>query len=388
MTEDERADIIANSIARLTSNYCANAGSVLVIYEYIITFARETELFWRGRLTGAAALFYFNRYLNLFNNVYGLVQNLPIPEKVCPSVAISGKILGVLQYVPWAIFSGLRAFALTRNILLSTFIFLLSCVPVGVNYAHFHFNFTGVNNPMAGCLTSDDVTAELSKNDNRVPVVPDDSGHPPRLRHLVQHVPQSGSGASDGEEPLHDRASSRRDDLLCSSRFTEHVASNASHAIEYSTGNVTFVTQFSDPLTTILVSRFLLHLQAVNRRVIHLDSPDGTGMMTTSSQSDADGYGHGHSDIGTLVFERVIGSLAEPLDLTTYRYKDAFDFDFDEEGEEEESTKERTLEKGKMTMTVAMTMRDVEDGVGRGESMEMSPDTASSPHNAVGGSVA
>ena len=43
------------------------------MYEYLITLGHEIELFWKGRGTGAAALFYLNRYLGLLSNIYALV---------------------------------------------------------------------------------------------------------------------------------------------------------------------------------------------------------------------------------------------------------------------------------------------------------------------------
>ncbi len=59
---------------------CLHEG--LVVYEYMITFGREVELFWTGRLTGAAILFFFNRYLSLVVDVYGLLENMYVPDKV------------------------------------------------------------------------------------------------------------------------------------------------------------------------------------------------------------------------------------------------------------------------------------------------------------------
>ena len=53
-------------------------------------------------------------------------------------------------------------------------------------------------------------------------------------------------------------------------------------------------------ITAVLVSRFLLHLQSVH-------------------QSDVDGYGESHAlfeSVGTLAFERVVGSLAQPTETS------------------------------------------------------------------------
>ncbi len=44
------------------------------MYDYIITFGQEVELFWTNRLTGATVLFFANRYISLLFDVMGLVE--------------------------------------------------------------------------------------------------------------------------------------------------------------------------------------------------------------------------------------------------------------------------------------------------------------------------
>ncbi|PIL24613.1 hypothetical protein GSI_12497 [Ganoderma sinense ZZ0214-1] len=72
--------------------------------------------------------------------------------------------------------------------------------------------------------------------------------------------------------------------------------------------NSSFVAVFLEPLTTILVSRFLLHLQSVNYKA--LNHPSLSSLHTTIVFSD-----------------RVLGSLDQSLSADDY-FKD------DEEGEE------------------------------------------------------
>ncbi|RPD60336.1 hypothetical protein L226DRAFT_525611 [Lentinus tigrinus ALCF2SS1-7] len=300
-------DIASEDLTFLISNYFANAGSSLVVYEYMITLGREVELFWRGRLTGAAILFFFNRYLSLVVDVYGLLENMHVPDKICPNVARSSKALDILQYFPWAVFSALRAFALTKNWPLATLIFLLSMVPLGVNFAHFAFNSTGANF-FTGCLTTDDVSSELAKQltiASRTCLITADI--------LLIYVTWFNMYRRTG--PRHPTVQNRFLNVLLRDGtvyFVVLAILNILHltlsllSIEYSISNISFVTQFSEPITTILISRFLMHLQSANRRVLHLSSLDGT--LAASSQTD------------TLVFERVVGSLGESLDAETYQY--------------------------------------------------------------------
>ena len=61
-------------------------------------------------------------------------------------------------------------------------------------------------------------------------------------------------------------------------------------------------------MTATLVSRFLIHLQAANRHVVHIDTHSSIG-----------GGDHGDaglitfSSLGTLVFERVVESMGSTL---------------------------------------------------------------------------
>ena len=134
------------------------------------------------------------------------------------------------------------------------------------------------------------------------------------------------------------------------------------------------------------MSRFLLHLQAANRRVLHLGSPDNLTLASSSGWQLGSGSS-GPGQLDTLVFERVLGSLGESLDAGTYSYKD---FDEDEVGDEkevdvkgrepgarDESDGELALESGRRGKGVG--------GSGSG-SMEMTP--LSSPQSPAGRSAA
>ena len=46
---------------------------MFLIYDYVITFGREVEMFWRSKFTGASVLFFANRYVSLLFNTMGLV---------------------------------------------------------------------------------------------------------------------------------------------------------------------------------------------------------------------------------------------------------------------------------------------------------------------------
>ena len=54
------------------------------IYEFLITFDSEVELFWKGRFSGATVLFLANRYIFLVEILIGLVG---YSESLTPNVS-------------------------------------------------------------------------------------------------------------------------------------------------------------------------------------------------------------------------------------------------------------------------------------------------------------
>ena len=68
-------------------------------------------------------------------------------------------------------------------------------------------------------------------------------------------------------------------------------------------------------MTTVLVSRFLLDLQASNQRALKLDSRDP---LYLSAGAGGDGDAHSQSQSQSLVFARVVGSLASSVSSGEY----------------------------------------------------------------------
>ncbi|KAI1781597.1 hypothetical protein LXA43DRAFT_671316 [Ganoderma leucocontextum] len=65
--------------------------------------------------------------------------------------------------------------------------------------------------------------------------------------------------------------------------------------------DASFVSLFAEPLTTILVSRFLLHLQSAKHKTV------GTSTFTITSSEGA-----------SIMFDRVIGSLDQSLSVDDF----------------------------------------------------------------------
>ncbi|RPD69111.1 hypothetical protein L226DRAFT_575891 [Lentinus tigrinus ALCF2SS1-7] len=288
-------------------NCCTFAGTTFLVYEYLITFGQEVKLFWRGKWTGASILFFLNRYLALIS--YILI--------ICSLLVKGEAAISWIQFLPWAAFSALRAFALSgKNLILSIFVFLLGITPLAVNFVQYGFDLDGYNDPTFGCSAGVDLTPSMAKR---------------RL-----YVPSELTIASRGTLMAADLI------LLCvtwytlprrnlvnldSSRnllsfttvllrdgtiyFVVLLILNILHlvftliSVVGAFDPVSFVTEFTEPATAVLVSRFLLDLQSANQDALKLDSRD----PLNSDNQDFSGISE------TLTFARIVGSVGLSMDF-------------------------------------------------------------------------
>ncbi|KAM5541388.1 hypothetical protein V8D89_004942 [Ganoderma adspersum] len=217
------------------SNYCYNAAAVALFYEYFITISEEVKYFWKRKLTGASILFFLNRYLPLT-------------------------------------FS--RAFALTnRNWTMAFLVGSLSLVPVVINLIPAHYGVTGENIPLTGCVANDSTPPDVAKS--LLILITWSS----LFRKHARFHPSFGA-ATLAEVLLRD--------------VTSWDLSVTVPALQ----NTSDMTTFTEPITAILVQRFIFHLQAANHRTLGLDSSQmGTAAQWSSS----------------LTFNRIIGSLGASI---------------------------------------------------------------------------
>lgn len=68
-----------------------------VLYDYILTFGDEVELFWGKRLTGSTVLFMANRYLGLCLWLYVTIFAIIPPSE--PSSKVRGFIFSVYRTI-------------------------------------------------------------------------------------------------------------------------------------------------------------------------------------------------------------------------------------------------------------------------------------------------
>ncbi|TBU34165.1 hypothetical protein BD311DRAFT_747263 [Dichomitus squalens] len=307
----------ADYAAALVSGYCTVPAAVAFLYDSIIITGDEIRCFWGRKVTGAAVLFWLNKYASLFYFIWDLGTFLEIPNESCVA---SGRGLPPLQnflFLIVAAFTGIRVFALRKSLLLASVTFFLSAVPFGVNFVDVSYGLKGENIYPYGCSAVDPTPVGVVKM-SLVTI----------CRSCLIAADCIAIWATWYTLSRRD-ANPLRGSLSISSVFLVDgtiffvilLVLNALHMIiTLLSLDVDFlqsssnVTDFTAPISAILISRFLLHLQSANLRAV------GEG----SSQDLAT------SLHGSIVFERVVGSLGASLSPDDFLGRDGLELESEE----------------------------------------------------------
>ncbi|KAI0708806.1 hypothetical protein C8T65DRAFT_740025 [Cerioporus squamosus] len=259
-----------------TNAYCAVAASSLFLYDAVVTFDREVAYFWRAGWTGASLLFFANKGISLILYVLVLVGLTSFSSDQQAFLAVP-----VLQIIPWAVFSALRAYALSKSKALGLLVFALSVAPAGVNLV------PSAEQPSVTIIS-------------RVPLIVADI--------LLIYI--TWANLSSGGVPRGIGQSKRRslpDILLCDGTvyFIVLLVLNGLHltlevlSVALTADNTSYVPIFTGPITAILVSRFLLQLQEASQTVVRVDSDDPLHISMNTYD-------------GTPSFIRSLGAVIDP----------------------------------------------------------------------------
>ncbi|KAI0695098.1 hypothetical protein C8T65DRAFT_758477, partial [Cerioporus squamosus] len=282
-----------------------------LVYEYFITFGQEVKLFWRGKWTGASALFFLNRYLALISYILIMCEFVPMSDKMSDltggrpscSLLVKGEAaISWIQFLPWAAFSALRAFALTgRNITLSVFVFLLGITPLAVNFVQYGFDLDGFNDPTFGCSAGVDLTPSMAKTVSRGTLISADLILVLVTWYTLPRRNPMGLGSS--RSLLSFSTVLLRDGIVLLILNILHLVFTLISVVGVF-DPVSFVTEFTEPATAVLVSRFLLDLQSANRDALKLDSGDP---LNSNSQEYT-------RTSRTISFARFVGSVGSYME--------------------------------------------------------------------------
>ncbi|KAH9849225.1 hypothetical protein C2E23DRAFT_935968 [Lenzites betulinus] len=261
-----------------TQNCLGLSVMTIIAFEYVITFGQEIEYFWRRKVTGASVLFFMTRYLALVVNMVETAGFAPFTQNTTP---------------------------------LAIIVLLLSLVPLFYRAGVQHY-VAGILDPIFGCEGGLTYSAAVGKTLTIIT----------RLCLILADVitiavtwfatyrttklaPMSGKSFA---------TSLLRHGLIY---FIVLFVLNLLHLVltmvsiaNASQSSVSYVTIYTDVLTAVLVSRFLLELQAVERSLDRQDESYSMNIIDTSE--DAPG------EHGGLVFGRVIGSIGSTVTDETW----------------------------------------------------------------------
>ncbi|KAI1796103.1 hypothetical protein LXA43DRAFT_970023 [Ganoderma leucocontextum] len=279
----------------------------LIMYECTITFSQEVELFWRRKFTLSSVLFLVNRYVPLVVNM--IFAPWPSNTNTSPTTPI---ILEIFQYLPWAdtsymdhpMFSGLRAYVLSSKTWpLAVLVFILSLAPVVINYVTLGYAVASID-PMFGCGVSSTLTDRVQQDFtivSRVCLITSDLlvlaitqwtatyKNSKEMKLLGQSTSLSSILFRDGEQQPHC--------VLLIMNVLHLSFSLRSILNQNNADNASYITILTEPITAILISRFLIDLQEANNGKHHQHTLSSVQLGQT----------------GTLDFNRVAGSLCSSL---------------------------------------------------------------------------
>ncbi|KAI0324214.1 hypothetical protein GY45DRAFT_1439224 [Cubamyces sp. BRFM 1775] len=300
-------EIIQFVSATLLDNRLSIAAVTLLAYDYVITFGQEVQYIWMRKKTGAACLFFAVRYLALLALVFlESMSYIPMSDHITASAQIA-------QYVPWAVFSGLRALALSGlNWPLATIVFVVACGPFAVNvWTLAIVGVVGENYPVVGCIGSTALTAAQAPVSRPSVGLSRASAITADLLVIVITMWYAMKGGTRTLRHVRSSVPSFTRVLVVNGTiyFLALLTLNSLHliltlvSIVEVVEAVSQVTIFTDPLTAILICRFLLALHSTNAKVVDETS--------ASSQFD-----RGGDDDGTLQFaSMIVGTMGGTVAL-------------------------------------------------------------------------
>ncbi|KAH9919770.1 uncharacterized protein BXZ73DRAFT_104878 [Epithele typhae] len=310
MSSAEVDAIVTFFSEEILATYCQMSVGALYFYDWLILFDKETSLFWRRPITGAGALYFLNN-----------------------------------SYILWAVFSGLRAFVLSQSWMIGTLVLILSCAPIGVNYTQLGFHYSGLPEPLVGCLNETEYPPNLSTHSGpnvsvvivlaRAPLIVADiiiiAISWWRLRGqltwsqalFTKRLTLAKVFLRDGNvEELYavlgataERLSSHPPGTIY---FIVLLVFNVLHmafsltSVFSGGGEGSNITAFTDPITAILISRFLLNIQEANLKPVHFSTEDSPIFTSRSTLGRPRAAGDGGT--ATLRFARFVDSIGAELE--------------------------------------------------------------------------
>ncbi|KAI0092229.1 hypothetical protein BDY19DRAFT_1054648 [Irpex rosettiformis] len=270
------------------------AVGALTVYEYLLTIGKEIRTLWLRPLNAASILLFLNRYvliLYIFDNMASTMSDLGI--KRCYSTTVLGVVCFILLAVLFAFFAAFRAYALwNRNYWIFGLTLAIGLFPVGTNlYALAKLNKQPDANVLGCEITSNEpnnIKSRYDPNFSLDVLYSEDLyslGQATRISTIVldwmvlcltwaklsSHWKNSKRFAQQSIGGLLLRRGSMY--------FIVLLLLNSAEIVIFQLTKQTYGTYFITPITSILVSRFIMDLRDMGERY-------DSNILPQSKQSD------------------------------------------------------------------------------------------------------
>ncbi|KAI0699942.1 hypothetical protein C8T65DRAFT_658682 [Cerioporus squamosus] len=319
MSSPADIDILSIYSTLRSDYYSGYSATALVVYDYVITLHREIKFFRTRRLSRAFVLFFAVRYIPLLYQILGVISaSFDFSPSSCDILVKLANSLLWFHMLPMAVFSAIRANALTKSRIFTAVIFALSLVPLGLNFGLYAYGFSGRPGSVEGCVSFVQVTetevitftvasrgclilADIMLVIATGRMIGFDSSRPQipwgRKTSILTVMFQNGMVYFAVLTVLNILHLSFTVASVC--RNSLRVLRNIRWLLckTYESGPTSNITLFTDPIITILTYRFLLGLQEASEKDVKLESDHPL---------------HFTASYGTPSFVRDIGSV-EPM---------------------------------------------------------------------------
>ncbi|KZT02208.1 uncharacterized protein LAESUDRAFT_730378 [Laetiporus sulphureus 93-53] len=140
MSNASAASMWTQDVDKLQDQYSSNYGSLaaaaLIFYEYIVTFPQEVHVIWGARLTTVTVIFAINRYMLMVQGIssalYAVLWHTPLS---CNAVNLFNAVTGVVLQAVTASFAAFRTYAISgHQVVPALLVLLLGLIQVGGYY--------------------------------------------------------------------------------------------------------------------------------------------------------------------------------------------------------------------------------------------------------------
>ncbi|OSD03799.1 hypothetical protein PYCCODRAFT_1434197 [Trametes coccinea BRFM310] len=273
MSSEEAAELVATYQSVFIANAIANAVTAFLVYDWLLCLDEETHFIWPRAKSGASVLYLLNRYLLLLDYLWDLVGLATLSDEVCSAYIWITTILQYSALVIPAVFSCLRVYALTgRNKWLSGCTLVLGLMPFFTNWATIYQTSVANLAQPIGCAFLNTISSQLYLRQvliSRIPLILSDLivVAVTWVKLLRDH---QFSRKVTTRPTLH-RIMLENGTLyflvLLGLNILQVVFTKLSLTIvvpSTASGYLSYIIVLLDPLTSILVSHFILNLRAAN----------------------------------------------------------------------------------------------------------------------------